>query len=118
MDRYIVTTFGIFLIAFIYWFFFGRKENVADAAEAVTIIVDGGYKPDVIKVHQGKSVHLSVIRKDTNSCLEEIIFPDYKIKTYLPLGKTVSITLPPPHPTHSGWHCAMNMYHGKIEVVS
>lgn len=88
-----------------------------EATNGMTVIVQGGYKPGVIKVKQGQPVTINFLRKDPNSCLEELIFPDYKIKEYLPLGQAVSVTLNPPHSGKSGFHCGMNMYHGRIEVM-
>ncbi len=88
-----------------------------EASDKWTILVDGGYKPNVIKIPKDKPVTLTFIRKDASSCLEEIMFPDYKIKEYLPLNKKVTITLSPPHSTTSGFHCGMNMFHGRIEVT-
>ena len=117
MDKIIVTITGIATIAGIYWFFFGKKEEAMTASDAWTIIVEGGYKPNVIKIPKNRSATLTFIRKDTNSCLEEIVFPDYKIKEYLPLNKEVTITLSPPHPGTSGFHCGMSMFHGRLEVV-
>lgn len=123
MDKAIVTLAGISLIAAIYWFFFGKKSGEAgsgsareDASDHWTITVDGGYKPSTIKIPKDKPATLTFIRKDANSCLEEIVFPDYKIKEYLPLNKPVTITLSPPHPSKSGFHCGMNMFHGRIIV--
>ena len=116
MDKTIVTISGIAAIAGIYWFFFGKKEEAMEVTDKLTILVDGGYKPSTIRIKKDKPVTLTVIRKDENSCLEKIVFPDYKIKEYLPLNKSVTITLPPPHKP-SGFHCGMNMFHGRIEVV-
>lgn len=116
MDKLVITALGTTLIVIIYWFFFGKKEEATEAGDAITITVDGGYKPNVITIQQGKAVSLTFLRKDTNSCLEEVIFPDYKIKQYLPLGKPVTITLSPPHKTGQ-FHCSMNMFQGKIEIV-
>lgn len=117
MDKIIVTTLGLGFIAAIYWFFFGKKEESMEASETVTITVDGGYKPNVIRIKQGKPVRLTFIRKDTNTCLEELYFPDYKIKEYLPMNTPVTITLNPPHKGMAGFHCGMNMFHGRIEVL-
>ena len=117
MEKLLVTFSGIGLIGLIYWFFFGTKENSMSASDQWTITVDGGYKPSTIKVHKNKPATLTFLRKDSNSCLEEIIFPDYKIKKYLPLNKPVEINLSPPHPAKSGFHCGMNMFRGKIKVV-
>ncbi len=116
MDKILVTLIGSAIIGTIYWFFFGKKEVAMEATNGMTIVVDGGYKPAVIKVKKGQPVTINFLRKDPNSCLEELIFPDYKIKEYLPLGQTVSVTLNPPHSGKSGFHCGMNMYHGRIEV--
>ncbi len=117
MDKLIVTITGILSIVGIYWFFFGKKEEtVMTASDTWTITVDGGYQPNVIKIPKNKPATLTFMRKDANSCLEEVVFPDYKIKEYLPLNKEVVITLSPPHKT-SGFHCGMSMFHGRIEVT-
>lgn len=79
------------------------------------ITVDGGYKPNRIRIPKDKIVTLNITRKDTNPCIEEIVFPDYKIKEYLPLNKSITITLNPPHKS-SSFHCGMNMFRGKIEI--
>ena len=124
MDKLIVTTIGIGLIGIIYWFFFGKKSGEAgsgsareEARDSWDITVDGGYKPSVMKIFKDKPATLTFTRKDPNTCLEELIFPDYKIKEYLPMNKPVTVTLHPPHPAKSGFHCGMNMFHGRIEIV-
>lgn len=114
MDKAIVTLAGISLIAAIYWFFFGKKE---EAMEVTSIIVDGGYKPNAIKIKNGKPTTLTFVRKDPNPCLEEIIFPEFKIKKFLPVGSEVPITITPTQTGVFGFSCGMNMFHGRIEVV-
>ncbi|OGG29379.1 hypothetical protein A2973_02250 [Candidatus Gottesmanbacteria bacterium RIFCSPLOWO2_01_FULL_49_10] len=116
MDKAIVTISGLAIIAGIYWFFFGKKEEVIKVSDTWTIIVDGGYKPNNIKIPKDKPATLTFMRIDANSCLEEIVFPDYKIKEYLLLNNKTTITLSPPHKT-SGFHCGMSMFHGKIDVI-
>lgn len=116
MDRIIVTITGILSMTGIYWFFFGKKEESIETSDHWTVTVDGGYKPNTIKIPKDKPVTLTFTRIDTNSCLEEIMFPAYKIKEYLPINKKITITLPPPHKS-SGFHCGMNMFHGRIEVA-
>ncbi len=123
MDKLIVSTTGIAIIAGIYWFFFGKKLSEAksrsageEASDTWSITVSGGYKPKTIKVVKDKPATLTFTRTDPTACLEEIVFPDYKIKEFLPLNKPVTITLPPPHKP-SGFHCGMNMFHGRIEIA-
>ncbi|MBI4062603.1 cupredoxin domain-containing protein [Candidatus Gottesmanbacteria bacterium] len=114
MDKTIVTIAGISLIAAIYWFFFGKKE---EAMEVTKILVEGGYKPNAIKIKSSQSTTLTFLRKDPNPCLEEIIFPEFKIKKFLPMGQEIPITITPDKPGTFGFHCGMNMFHGRIEVV-
>lgn len=118
MDRIVVTIAGLLTIAATYWFFFGKKEETMDASGTWNVTVDGGYKPSTIRIKKDKQATITFLRKDANGCLEEIVFPDYKIKEYLPLNKEVTITLPPPHPQTSIFHCGMGMFHGRIEVIS
>lgn len=117
MDKTLISLGGVALIGFILWFFFGKKEEIAESTTGeVDIVVDGGYKPSVIKLRKGRETTLKILRKDPNSCLEEIVLPDFKIKKYLPLNKTVEITLTPEKVGEFPFHCGMNMFHGKVVV--
>jgi|SRR3989344_4686189 len=116
MDKLIVTTFGLGLIGFIWWFFFGKRDGAVVAGETVDILVDGGYKPENIIIKKGKTTKLIFERKDLNACLEEIIIPDFKIKKYLPLNEKVEISLTPKKSGIYQTHCGMGMFHGKIIV--
>ena len=116
MDKIVVSIGGLFTIGFILWFFFGKRRDEAIAGESIDILVDGGYKPAAIRLQKSKSTTLKITRRDPNSCLEEIILPDFKIKKYLPLNKEIQIEITPQKSGEFGFHCGMNMYHGKIIV--
>lgn len=116
MEKIIVTTGGAILIAFIYWFFFGKKEEIVKVTDDLRIVVDGGYKPATITIQKGKETKLTFLRKDSNSCLEEIVFPDFKIREYLPMDKEVEISLSPQKKGEYDFHCGMGMFHGKLIV--
>lgn len=118
MDKLIVTIAGFMSIIGIYLFFFGKKEKATEAEGSITITVDGGYKPKLLKIPKGKKTTLIFLRKDTNTCLEELVIPDYKIKKYLPMHTPVTILLTPKKPGVFNFHCGMNMFHGTIEVQS
>lgn len=120
MDKTLVTVTGAVVIGFIYWFFFGKKSGEAgsgSAREEWDVAVSGGYKPATVTIPAGKQSTLTFTRKDANSCLEEVVIEDLKIKKYLPLGEPVAITISPTKPGTIGIHCGMNMFHGKIVVV-
>lgn len=122
MDKIIVTVTGIATMLGIYLFFFGKKaesRSIKKAADgSITISVDGGYKPKVLKIPQHQKTTLIFLRKDPNTCLEELVIPDYKIKKYLPMHTPVVVTLTPKKPGSYNFHCGMNMFHGTIEVIS
>ena len=108
---------GISLIAFTYWFFFMKKENDAvDVENDVDITVEGGYKPDVIRIKKGKPVTLKFFRKDESSCLEDIVIPDFNVREHLALNKTTNIVINPKKVGEYKISCGMNMFHGKIKV--
>ena len=116
LDKIIVTISGIVAITFTYWFFLMRKEEVVVAAEAIDILVDGGYTPQVISIPKGQLTKLNFLRKDSNSCLEELIIPEFKIHQNLPLHQTITIELIPQEIGIFDYTCGMNMYRGKIIV--
>lgn len=126
MDKIIVSLLGFISIIGIYWFFFGKsaqgrstsgRKGLKGADNSISIIVEGGYKPKNISLPQGKKTTLIFIRKDENSCLEELIIPDFKIKKYLPMHTPVSLVLSPTKPGSFNFHCGMNMFHGTITVA-
>ncbi len=88
-----------------------------EAQSSWDIVVDGGYKPNIITLKQGQKSTLTFTRKDPNTCLEDFIIEDFKIKKYLPMNEPVSVTITPPSKGSFGFHCGMNMFHGRIEVV-
>jgi len=114
IDKILITTFGLIGIIFTYWFFLMKKDKEILASGSVDVVVEGGYSPSLISVKKGQKVILNFLRKDQNQCLEEIVFPDFKIKKYLPLNKVVSIEIKPEKAGEYGFVCGMNMFHGKV----
>lgn len=116
MDKFLVTLAGVSLIGFIWWFFFGKKDEIFVAEDSVDVLVDGGYTPENIKIKKGETTKLIFKRTDSNTCLEEIVIPDFKIKKFLPLNQKVEIDLTPKKAGAFQTHCGMGMFHGKIIV--
>jgi plastocyanin domain-containing protein len=117
MDKILITILSIGGIVFTYWFFLMKKEQeVAVTTDSVDILVKGGYNPEVISIPYGKTTKLNFFRKDTNSCLEEVVLSDFKIRKYLPVNEKVTIELTPEKKGEFGYSCGMGMFHGKIVV--
>lgn len=116
LDKIVVGIGSFVGIMFVYWFFLKRTITSITVDESVDIVVDGGYKPESIKVKKGKRIHIHFLRKDPSSCLEEVVLPDFKVRAYLPLHKKKTITITPTITGEFIFSCGMNMFYGKIIV--
>src|SRR5687767_6540817 len=116
IDKILVGVFSFAGIAFTYWFFLTKKEEVVSVTNSVDITVEGGYSPNTIQIPKEKTTKISFTRKDPSSCLEEVVLSDFKIKKYLPLNQKVTIEVIPQKEGEYRFECGMNMYHGKIIV--
>ena len=113
-------------IAWVNWYFFIAGRSVAMAApgtaatggeadgQRVTITVDGGYSPNTVRVKAGQPVQLVFDRKDTSSCSEEVVFPDFGVRRFLPTGKQTVIEVTPAKPGRYEFMCGMSMLRGSL----
>lgn len=116
LDKVIVSIFSLFSIVFTYWYFLMRKEEIVKVKDSIDIIIKGGYSPETISIPIGKTTKINFIRHDSNTCLEEVVLGDFKIKKFLPLNEQVSIQITPKEKGEYLFSCGMNMFHGKIIV--
>ena len=121
---WIVVLGGVAAIAWVNWyFFFAGRTAVAAASAGVgtgagaqeqTITVDGGYSPSVVRVKAGHPVRLVFDRKDTGSCSDEVVFPDFGVRRFLPTGHKTVIEVTPPKAGRYDFTCGMSMLRGAI----
>lgn len=117
IDNVFVLIFSGIGIIFTYWFFLMRSEKeVVVLSDSIDVIVEGGYQPEVISIPVGKTTKLNFTRKDPNSCLEEVILSDFKVRKTLPLNQIVTISITPQKIGEYIYSCGMNMFHGRIIV--
>lgn len=117
MDKIIVTIIGLLGIIGTFWFFLMKKSKEVMVSDLVNIIIDGGYTPDNISVQKGKKLKLNFIRKDSSTCLEEVVLSDFGVRKYLPLNEGVVIEITPQQAGEFKFSCGMGMFHGKITVT-
>jgi plastocyanin domain-containing protein len=124
MEKITVVIISAALIGLIVWWFFGKHQTEAVQAEVignlqkVEILVEGGYKPEVVTLKPGIPAELTFVRKSASSCFDEVLLPDF--------GKQAALTINEPHviaftPKVDGvftYSCGMHMFFGKIEVKS
>lgn len=123
MDKLIVALGAVTLIALVAWWFFGKRNNqeatkaeLTNGKQTVEITVQGGYKPGRIVLKQGIPAELIFVRKDASACFEEVVLPDFGIKTDLPVGKPHSVRINPDKTGDFQYSCGMQMFFGKITV--
>lgn len=117
LDHGVVIAGGLAAIAWVNWYFFlaGRAAPAAAAGTGpVTIVVKGGYAPSTVRVKAGAPVRLVFDRQETSSCSEEVVFPDFGIRRFLPAHEQTTVELPAPAPGRYEFMCGMSMLRGAI----
>ena len=129
--EWLVVLGGAAAIAWVNWYFFlaqrssgaavatagGAAPTSAGATPApaeATITVDGGYSPALVRVKVGETVRLAFERKDTSGCSEEVVFPDFGVRKFLPTGRRTVIEVTPPKAGTYEFMCGMSMLRGRL----
>jgi Cu+-exporting ATPase len=112
---------GALLLAGIAVFFFGKRRAAAPAAQRagrqeVTVVVRGGYTPDLIVARKGVPLRLVFDRRENSPCSDEIVFPDFGLRRALPAFAKTELELVPDRTGEFEFTCGMNMLHGKLLV--
>jgi len=125
LSTWLVGLGGIAAIVWVNWYFFiaGKKPVAAaatarsrDGVQEQVITVDGGYSPAVVRVAAGRPVRLVFDRRDTGSCSEEVVLPDFGIRKFLPSGQRTPVDLTPEKAGQFEITCGMSMLHGRLVV--
>jgi plastocyanin domain-containing protein len=114
---------GLALIGLELWWFLWsqpKSQRVASTGgvQELKITVDGGYEPSRVVVKAGQPVRLNFLRRDPNSCLEQVLLPDFQIAQALELNRVTPVEFTPEKPGQYPFTCGMNMFRGVVEVQS
>ncbi|MEP7204600.1 MAG: cupredoxin domain-containing protein [Candidatus Saccharibacteria bacterium] len=122
MDKVVVVTAGLVAIGLIVWWFFGKRTQETVVAtrqgdrQTIEVVVDGGYKPGIIELKKGVPVDIVFTRKDRSACFEEVILPDFGVRTHLPVDEPYTVAFTPNQAGEYKYSCGMNMFFGKVIV--
>jgi len=112
---------GLAAITWVNWYFFIAARVPAPAAGGLEggsqeqlVTVHGGYTPTVIRVKAGRPVRLVFDRQDTGSCSEEVVFPDFGVRRFLPTGQKTVVEVTPPKAGRYEFTCGMSMLRGAL----
>lgn len=123
---WLVVVAGVTAVGWVNWYFFlaaqgtgasaGVRPGEATGAPALaaTITVHGGYEPSTIRVPAGQPVRLTFDRQETSSCSEEVVFPDFQLRKFLPAFERTTVVVTPPAPGTYEFTCGMSMLHGRL----
>jgi len=119
---WVVIAAGLAAIALVNWYFFVAPRRAAPALATsgasgmpeVRITVRGGYDPATVRVRAGAPVRLIFDRKETSGCSEEVVFPAFGIRKFLPTDTPTAIEITPPAPGRYEFMCGMSMLHGAV----
>ena len=117
---WVVIVAGVAWIVWVLWFFFIAEQGAATATagtggvQDVSVRVHGGYEPATIRVKAGVPVRLHFDRQETSSCSEEIVFPDFNVRRYLPAFQETVVEATPPRAGTYEFTCGMSMLHGRL----
>ena len=116
----IVTLLGVCAIAWINWYFFLARPPAVSAVaggsgpQRARIEVRGGYSPAVVRVRAGRPVRLEFHRDETSGCTEEVVLPDFGIRTFLPPHRTTPVEFTPERAGSFEFTCGMGMVRGRV----
>jgi plastocyanin domain-containing protein len=123
-QEWLVVAAGAAAIIWVNWYFFLARRSAATAAagsggvQEVTIAVQGGYDPALVRVRQGSPVRLVFDRRETSGCSEEVVFPDFGIRKFLPAFQKTVVELKPEQAGTYEFTCGMSMLRGRLIVES
>jgi plastocyanin domain-containing protein len=120
---WLVIVAGLAAIAWVNWWFFLAGSDTSPAlapaaggVQTVDVVVRGGYSPSRIRVHAGRPVRLVFDRREDSGCSEEVVFPSFGIRRFLPPFQKTTVELTPTAPGRFEFTCGMSMLHGRLDV--
>ncbi len=113
---------GVGAIVWVNWYFAMAPKAAAVAkvseggSQEVTITVEGGYTPAVVRAKKGQPLRLRFDRMEKSPCSEEVVIPAFGVRRFLkPFEETV-IEVTPTVAGSFEFACGMSMLRGQIEV--
>lgn len=102
------------------WWFFGprptARAEMKDGWQEATVVVRGGYTPDVVRVRQHVPLRLTFDRQESGDCTSRVVFPDLQVTQALPAFGRSTVEITPTESGRFGFACGMNMIRGTLVV--
>ena len=69
------------------------------------ITVKGGYQPSSIMVKAGRPLRLNFTRRESTTCGEEVVLPEFGKRAHLPENRTAHVEIVPEKPGKYEFTC-------------
>ena len=122
MSDIVVITAALAAIAWVNWYFFFSAGPAVTASaggggrQDVTITVRGGYEPSSVRLQSGIPARLTFDRQETSGCSEEVVFPDFGVRKFLPAFERTVVEIPAQPAGTYEFTCGMSMLRGRLIV--
>ena len=116
----LVIAAAIAAMCWVVWYFFFAEQGAAAATvnaagrQEIRVVVRGGYEPATIRVKAGSPVRLVFDRQETSGCSEEVVFPDFGVRKFLPANEQTLLEVTPPNAGTYEFTCGMSMLRGRL----
>lgn len=87
-----------------------------DGTREVAIVVNGGYRPDVVRVRAGQQVRLLFRRFDADPCAAHVYFAEPPLSRHLAPHATTTVTITPCKVGTHLFTCEEGRYRGHLVV--
>lgn len=84
--------------------------------QTATVLINGGYSPEIIEVVSGKPVELTFTGGPNLGCGGTVVFKSLKISKDVKSGKSIIVRFTPKRKGNIPFTCGMGMYKGTVIV--
>jgi P-type Cu+ transporter len=127
-DRVAAVVAGAGVLVFLWIFFFGPRKTRsvvaakrtsvgAPAEQEATVVVSGGYDPEVVVAKKDVPLTLVFDRRESSPCSDEVVIPELGIRQALTPNARTAIRVVPRRVGEFPFACGMNMLHGTLKVT-
>jgi P-type Cu+ transporter len=124
MSTLIILISATAAIVWVNWYFFMAPQKSVAAqpgtawgkGQEVTITVEGGYSPSVVRAKKGRPLRIIFDRKEKSPCSDEVVLSDFGVRRFLKPFEQTAIEVTPTAEGTYEFACGMSMLRGRIEV--
>ncbi|MBF8266556.1 MAG: copper-translocating P-type ATPase [Dehalococcoidia bacterium] len=95
-----------------------RASLTVDGYQKARVVINGRYRPDMLRVQQGVPVRLRFLRREDNPCSERVIFAGFGIDRRLPAFQETTVEFVPTVAGTFLFTCQWGMYRGSLVVTA